>query len=546
MISIPEPLIKDIAEGRCLPFIGAGFSKNSRLSSGLTMPDWKELALALAKEAHVNSRGYPPNIAQSYERKFGRVQLIDAIRKSLHGEVAKPGKAHEAFVMLPFETVYTTNFDLLLEDAYLAKSRPFRSLVGELQMPFHAGRMASNIVKMHGDLRHEEHITVTKPDYDSFMTKYPVVATHLSAMLITRTPLFIGYSLTDPDFLQIRSVIRSRLGNFERMAYSIQFNCSPEDHEKALDQRVHIISLSTKGGKSRDHALAEFFEKILNRLDSEGGTKLRESRPDAFEHVEKKIVTDAITSPELASILTATSKLCFVLMPFGGQFDIVYRTLIAPVATDSGLSVIRADEMTAPGSVFEQIRVAIQQARLCIVDLTTNNPNVLFELGLAQAAGKPIILLSQSVDSLPFDISWQRVIKYTGDGSAAIESLRLAIQSVLIGDQLQKAQQLLQAGHYRASILESSIILDGGLRRLAGKTSVAETTLHSPGKISLIRVLKHLTDNQIIDGHLSSELSKVLHIRNTAVHEQATPSKADALNILNVTQRFASQFPDVF
>jgi hypothetical protein len=41
---------------------------------------------------------------------------------------------------LPFDTVYTTNFDLLLEQSYSAAGRPFRSLVGELQLPFHAGQ----------------------------------------------------------------------------------------------------------------------------------------------------------------------------------------------------------------------------------------------------------------------------------------------------------------------------------------------------------------------------------------------------------------------
>jgi len=243
MALLPAPLIKDISEGRCLPFIGAGFSKNSKLPSGLSMPDWKELSQALAKGAEIKTDLPPPTIAEHYEKRFGRVELIEAVRRALHGEKAKPGEAHLMFAMLPFETVYTTNFDLLLEDSYFVKGRPFRSLVGELEMPFHAGQMASNIVKMHGDLRHEEHVVITQKDYDEFMTKYPMIATHLAAMLITRTPLFIGYSLTDPDFLHIRSVIRSRLGDFERMAYAIQFDFTPEKVEQALDQKINVLSL---------------------------------------------------------------------------------------------------------------------------------------------------------------------------------------------------------------------------------------------------------------------------------------------------------------
>ena len=245
-IEIPYPLLSDIFEGRCLPFVGAGFSKNADLAPGLVMPDWNQLATELARHLPLDGRETPQEVAQRYERYFGRVQLIEAIRRSLHTDSARPGRAHRAFAKLPFDTIYTTNFDLLLEDAYQQEKRPFRSLVGEHQLPFHAGKTASSVVKMHGDLRHEENIVVTKKDYDEFMTKYPVVATHLSAMLITRTPLYIGYSLSDPDFLHIQEVVRSRLGEFERMSYVLVFDSSDLARQEAFSRHVHLISLASE------------------------------------------------------------------------------------------------------------------------------------------------------------------------------------------------------------------------------------------------------------------------------------------------------------
>ncbi len=210
IVNIPIPLISDIAKGRCLPFIGAGFSKNAELPSDLSMPDWAELTAILAQDAKTLDGLSAPMVASRYEEKFGRVQLIETIRDAVHADKARPGHAHRAFARLPFDTVYTTNFDLLLERAYIEEGRPSRSLAGEQQLPFHAGQAAASIVKMHGDLRHEEHIVITQNDYDGFLTRYPVVATHLSAMLITRTPLFIGYSLSDPDFNSIRRVVKDR------------------------------------------------------------------------------------------------------------------------------------------------------------------------------------------------------------------------------------------------------------------------------------------------------------------------------------------------
>jgi uncharacterized protein YutE (UPF0331/DUF86 family) len=541
MVEIPEPLMTDISDGRCLPFIGAGFSLNAKLPAGLKMPDWNGLANQLARSAKLNGILTPPAIAERYEQRFGRVQLIEAIRRALHVERAKPGAAHLSFAMLPFDTVYTTNFDLLLEESYSARGRPFRSLVGELQLPFHAGQMASNIVKLHGDLRHEEHIIVTQRDYDGFLQKYPVIATHLSAMLITRTPLFIGYSLSDPDFLQIRSVIRSRLGNFERMAYVVQFDASEEEVEKALADRIHVVSLTTNGAHSRDAVLAELFETVQKQLDTETGSKFRASRPDAFEVIDNSVVAEAVESPDKSPVLAATSKLCFVLMPFSEKFDAVYRTLIAPVVTELGLTVVRADELSAPGSIIEQIRVAIQQARLCVVDLTGNNANVMYELGLAQAVGKPTVLLSQDISRLPFDVRSQRIITYDGLNPESSQShLRAALKTVLSSDRLTKAELLFASGHYRAAILEAFIVLDVGLRQLAARNHLHQRENVRP---TMMRdIMTSLAQAQILKPDERNTLVAVQQIRNKAVHIPDEPAELEAKSVIDAAKQFLPLF----
>jgi hypothetical protein len=178
-LTVPQPLIDDIEAGRCVPFIGAGFSMNARVRGGGEMPDWIGLTQALAVVAEVSPDLSGPTVASAFERRFGRVQLIEAIRRALRTDHVEPGEAHIAFSQLPFDTIYTTNFDLLLEDSFLRNKRPFRSIVGELQMPFHGGPPATTIVKMHGDLRHEDHIIVTAEDVRlmltvvrEFVTKY--------------------------------------------------------------------------------------------------------------------------------------------------------------------------------------------------------------------------------------------------------------------------------------------------------------------------------------------------------------------------------------
>lgn len=508
---LPFPLLADIADARCIPFIGAGFSRNARVPGG-SMPDWAGLTTILATEGGLDLTLTGPAVAQEYERRFGRVQLIEAIRRSLHPDEAQPGKSHRALVQLPFDTVYTTNFDLLLEQAYAAAGRPFRSLVGELQLPFHAGQTATSIVKMHGDLRHEEHIVVSQGDYDAFLATYPVVATHLSAMLITRTPLFIGYSLTDPDFLSIRAVIRARLGAFERMSYVVQFDATASEVEAALEQRIHIVNVVT-GGRSKDDALEAVFVAAAEKLDHRAGARFRNSRPDIFETTEL-IGGDVGSAPHSEAALTeSTSKLCFVMMPFSEQFDRVYRELIAPAVVDAGLTAVRADEISSAGFIMEQIRAAIQQSRLCVADLTDRNPNVLYELGFAQAANKSVVLLASELTDLPFDVSGFRVIRYGLGIEEARQALRAAIAAELTSGRFDELERLMSAGAYRASIAMAGVVLEHSLRELASSRDIQVRE-----RASISQLSEALARAGVLPSPLRALVTDVTTLRNSAVH----------------------------
>lgn len=469
-MNIPEPLLHDIETGKCLPIIGAGFSINAHLPEGIHIPLWKELSEILANIANVFPYLDGPSVASAYENKFGRVQLIEEIRKVLHTDDAEPGDAHRAFVELPFDTIYTTNFDNIIEKAYSTIRKPFRSIVGDLQMPFHGGPLMTSIIKMHGDLSHEEHIIVTQEDYEKYLTVYPVIATYLSAMLITRTPLFIGYSLSDPDLQNIRQVIRSRLGKFERMAYVIQFDKSKKDIDNMLGDNMHVISITTNSDESRDSKLAELFLSIQEKLDIREGAKFRARKPEIFEEIEEATFKAISQADDATSLLTSSSNLCFVLMPFKPEFDTIYKSVIKPAAEKFGLTVFRSDEILAQGVITEQIRSSIQQSRLCIADISGINPNVFYEVGLAQTLGKPTVLLTKNVNDIPFDLKSKRFIVYDPTSlEKAKLGLERSIQLILGEDRLDEAQRLIENGMYRAAVAILGILLEHGFRQLIAK-----------------------------------------------------------------------------
>ncbi len=536
MADIPQPLIDDIVGSKCLPFIGAGFSLNAKLPSDKKMPNWQGLTEALAADAGVSPQRSGPDVASAYERRFGRVQLIEAIRNVLHSDSVEPGDAHRGFASLPFDTIYTTNFDLLLEGAYELTRRPYRSLVGELQLPFHGGALSTSIVKMHGDLRHEEHIVVTKEDYDQFLERYPVISTHLSAMLITRTALFVGYSLTDPDFVHIREIVRSRLGKFQRMSYVIQFDQSDEDIEKMLDEHLHVINIRLPRDQSRTAALADCFRRIQEELDAHTAPRIRVAKPEIFEDIPQRKIKEASRSPDASMLLSSSSNLCFVLMPFEEPFNDIYHSIIVPALRRVGLEVMRADQILAPGSIMEQIRSVIQQSRLCIADLTGRNPGVIYQLGIAQTLGKPYLLLTQDMEDVPFDIHQSRVIQYdaqlTNSERVQTDLVRSAM-AALGEDRLDEAERLIENGSVRAGVALLGVLLEQTFKYLLVTANLVDVRLRDSFSrgMTMGRMLNMLSEAKQISKDDRTKLRRAIEMRNRAVHELRDPDKLEALRV---------------
>lgn len=74
---------------------------------------------------------------------------------------------------------------------------------------------------------------------------------------------------------------------------------------------------------------------------------------------------------------------------------------------------VRADEVRAPGSITAKVVRDIVNADVCVADLTGRNPNVMYEVAIAHAADKPVILLQQEAGGPPFDFTDERVIRYS-------------------------------------------------------------------------------------------------------------------------------------
>lgn len=119
--------------------------------------------------------------------------------------------------------------------------------------------------------------------------------------------------------------------------------------------------------------------------------------------------TGHIQSPSSTGRPTA-----FLVMPFGSDdLEIVYEHFVKPVIEDKcGLNCLRGDDMFGSNTIMDDLRDAIMTSRIVIADLTGRNANVFYEVGMAHALGKPVLLLSQSPEDIPFDLRHRRVLPY--------------------------------------------------------------------------------------------------------------------------------------
>ena len=103
----------------------------------------------------------------------------------------------------------------------------------------------------------------------------------------------------------------------------------------------------------------------------------------------------------------------FVIMPFNNDIDTVYTGLIKASLEGIGFEVARADDIESQRNILRDILERINTSDLIIADLTSLNPNVFYELGLAHAMRKPVILLTQDIEEVPFDLQSYRLVEYS-------------------------------------------------------------------------------------------------------------------------------------
>lgn len=135
---------------------------------------------------------------------------------------------------------------------------------------------------------------------------------------------------------------------------------------------------------------------------------------DTYKFLFQRRFESMIVNPIFQSRDTRISQdSVFVIMPFSASWsDEIWQQVLIPAIQEIGMKAIRADDLYGQ-NIMEDVWNSILQAAIIVCDTTGRNPNVFYELGIAHTLGKKVLLLTQNLDDIPFDLRALRHIEYS-------------------------------------------------------------------------------------------------------------------------------------
>jgi len=270
---IPKALQSYFREEKCALFAGSGIS----IISGL--PSWSDIMNDIKAELEDAGRENLEEfsflqLAQFYEDLFGRKALLDL----LVNRIKKPGLSdnicHDLITRLPLRTIITTNWDVLLEEAYerIHGIRP-TTIWKDSQVGFVSETQRPTIIKMHGCITDPDSLVFTEQDYFSYIRSHPLIVDLISTKLANSPMLFLGYSVNDLDFKLMLQRITNILGTLVPPKYILLANETNEEAEYLKNRKFSTILIKNKNLK-KTAILKRFLERLNDDVAIYAYTKL--------------------------------------------------------------------------------------------------------------------------------------------------------------------------------------------------------------------------------------------------------------------------------
>ncbi|WP_158997401.1 SIR2 family NAD-dependent protein deacylase [Streptomyces aureus] len=486
MRRLPGGLRRALSAGRWLPILGAGVSASAVTEDEKHPPTWSKLAAALEADLPGRVPAGPIDALSAYADTYGRSYLVERLGELLYVNDIQPGEAHVAFAKLPFDTVVTTNIDFLMEQGYAGQRRPCVPLIGESQLAMQPRPEATYLLKFHGDLNHPDQLVVTEEDYDGFVRRNPLLVTYLSGRLLSREPIFIGYSLDDADMREILGLLRERLGRMTRPSWAI-LPTDPDDEAPKFRRRgIKAIVLEERDPQAdRASVLAKFFNELRDVWQHDTASQLTGRNDATTAELRRNPI-----APQLALVIASRSLLT------------LYREYLFPVVRKTGLLPLGVDDVRAQDLAMTPMAIdmALSKAAVVIYDLGRGN-SLPLDYVINRRNGAPEAIVSNPSDpGLAVALGADTIQRPSEMGTwpdtfvhnllNRISSQKPSLEAADLGDNLQRLADNAESDQLLwtcLALLESQLREKGNPSTNEGESPILPTTVSVVGPMAALR-----------------------------------------------------------
>jgi isopentenyldiphosphate isomerase len=277
----PKNLLENLTHNNVVPFIGSGMSRPSGL------PLWNDLIQTLIKE--IEDEYDVSDLRRLYEQ--GVIDSIDTpelysiistnkfpLLRFIKSAFDKPWRAnsyHKLLSQFEFDTILTTNFDNLIENQYEQQGVVINRIWKSEHLPFFDEKRFVQLIKIHGTIDDIKSIVLAKSDYDAYRRRNKLIYHLVSTIFLTRTILFLGFSLQDPNILNFLDEIKNTIGDVMRTHYALLINPPNSLVNKLSEYGIRVIKLPDN---NIEQNTLDWLEGLLSRASFIGESNLDKAR----------------------------------------------------------------------------------------------------------------------------------------------------------------------------------------------------------------------------------------------------------------------------
>lgn len=193
---------QSLKNGCASVFLGSGLSRKSGYTG------WAELLRKYAKKIGLNIKKEQSDLISLAQYYVNSQQDSIELKKYICKVFAKSDDKkininHLLLSSLPLQSYWTTNYDTLVEQALEYRDLKYNKIVEDKDLRKNENTHPIWLYKMHGDVGKYNSIVITKQDYENYYDKYEMLLAKLKSEICTKTFLFLGYSISDPNIMHI-------------------------------------------------------------------------------------------------------------------------------------------------------------------------------------------------------------------------------------------------------------------------------------------------------------------------------------------------------